>query len=527
MSKVIRIGTRDSELALWQANTVKDKLEALGHQTELISIKSTGDLILDKPLYELGVTGIFTKTLDVAMLKGDIDIAVHSMKDVPTVLPKGIVQAAVLERANYLDILAFKNNEEFLAEREAIIATGSLRRKAQWLNRYPTHTVTDLRGNINSRYEKLKNSNWNGAIFAAAGMDRIGLEPENTIGLTWMMPAPAQGAIMIVALEKDEFIKEACAELNHERTEICTALERDFLRILEGGCTAPIGALAYINNEDVVTLKGILLTVDGSKKLEAEFNARLGQHSDLSRNCADSILSRGGKRLMSESQEVEQRTTIFSTKKLTPEQQQSFHDKIRVASDDFVKISPSRIPPSILKNPIKNVVLTSKNAVESLLTIATANELQFENIYCVGRKTKRLIENKIGKVAHFENNAKELANYLVEYIEGTELTYFCSNIRLDELPDILNENNITVIEVEAYKTKHDAVEVDKSVKGIMFYSPSTVQSYLLQNKADKIAYCIGETTATEARKHFSDVRVAKIPDIEGLIDLVNSDYKNL
>ena len=115
MSKVIRIGTRDSELALWQANTVKDKLEALGHETRLVPVKSTGDLVLDKPLYELGITGIFTKTLDIAMLNGDIDIAVHSMKDVPTALPKGIVQAAVLERGNHYDILAYKNNEEFLA----------------------------------------------------------------------------------------------------------------------------------------------------------------------------------------------------------------------------------------------------------------------------------------------------------------------------------------------------------------------------------------------------------------------------
>lgn len=201
MSKIIRIGTRDSELALWQANTVKSKLEALGYETALIPVKSAGDLVLDKPLYELGITGIFTKTLDVAMLNGDIDIAVHSMKDVPTALPQGIVQAAVLERGNYLDILAFKDNEEFLASRNAIIATGSLRRKAQWLNRYPTHTIVELRGNVNSRMQKLRNNDWNGAIFAAAGLDRIGLEHENTIGLTWMVPAPAQGAIMIATLE--------------------------------------------------------------------------------------------------------------------------------------------------------------------------------------------------------------------------------------------------------------------------------------------------------------------------------------
>ena len=156
MKKTIRIGTRDSELALWQAHTVQNKLNTLGYTTEIIAVKSTGDLILDKPLYELGITGIFTKTLDVAMLKGEVDIAVHSMKDVPTSLPKGIVQAAVLERANSLDILVHKGNLDFL-NTKGVIATGSLRRKAQWLHRYPTHTVEDLRGNVNTRMQKLHN----------------------------------------------------------------------------------------------------------------------------------------------------------------------------------------------------------------------------------------------------------------------------------------------------------------------------------------------------------------------------------
>ena len=142
--KVIKIGTRDSELALWQAHTVQNKLHELGYETEIIAVKSTGDLILDKPLYELGITGIFTKTLDIAMLKGEVDIAVHSMKDVPTALPIGIVQAAVLERANTLDILVHKGNLDFLNS-EGTIASGSLRRKAQWLNKYPTHQVEDLR----------------------------------------------------------------------------------------------------------------------------------------------------------------------------------------------------------------------------------------------------------------------------------------------------------------------------------------------------------------------------------------------
>ena len=200
MSKIIRIGTRDSELALWQAKIVQSQLESLGYKTQLVPVKSTGDLVLDKPLYEMGITGIFTRTLDIAMLNHDIDIAVHSSKDVPTVLPKGIVQAAILKRGNVHDTLVFKNNEEFLGSKEAVIATGSLRRKAQWLNRFPTHTVVDLRGNVNLRLQKLQDNPWNGAIFAAAGIGRIGLRPENAINLDWMIPAPAQGAIMITAL---------------------------------------------------------------------------------------------------------------------------------------------------------------------------------------------------------------------------------------------------------------------------------------------------------------------------------------
>jgi len=210
MNKVIRIGTRDSELALWQAHTVQKQLEDLGYTTELITLKSTGDLLLNKPLYELGIVGVFTRNLDIAMLNEEIDIAVHSLKDVPTILPKKIIQAAVLKRADYNDILVFNDNVEFMSQPEGLIATGSLRRTAQWLHRHPTHKVVDLRGNVNTRLQKLKdNKDWNGAIFAAAGLQRIKVLPENHVNLNWMIPAPAQGAIMITALEDDEYAREA------------------------------------------------------------------------------------------------------------------------------------------------------------------------------------------------------------------------------------------------------------------------------------------------------------------------------
>jgi hydroxymethylbilane synthase len=220
--KLIRIGTRDSELALWQAKTVEKQLNDLGYKTEIITVKSDGDIVLDKPLYELGITGIFTKTLDVAMIQGKIDIAVHSMKDVPTQLPIGIVQGAVLERASALDILVHKGNLDFLNEENGTIASSSLRRKASWLHKYPTHKVEDIRGNVNTRLQKVADSNWNGAIFAEAGLERINLKPTNFITLDWMIPAPAQGAMVVVCNADDFYSIDAVSELNHIETEICT-----------------------------------------------------------------------------------------------------------------------------------------------------------------------------------------------------------------------------------------------------------------------------------------------------------------
>ena len=295
MDKVIKIGTRDSQLALWQATTVQQKLEQLGYKTELISVKSTGDLVLDKPLYELGITGIFTKTLDVAMLNGTVDIAVHSMKDVPTALPIGIRQSAVLKRANVSDILVYK--ELGFLKGEGTIATGSLRRKAQWLNKYPNHNIDDLRGNVNSRLQKLEDSNWNGAIFAKAGLERIEVLPEKYIDLDWMIPAPAQGAVVVHTMENNAFCTEAVLKLNHKETSICTAIERSFLRKLEGGCTAPIGALATIFNDEI-EFKGVLFSLDGKQKIDIEKRIDLSNSNNLGVQCAQELLDNGGKELM-------------------------------------------------------------------------------------------------------------------------------------------------------------------------------------------------------------------------------------
>ena len=297
MNKVIKIGTRDSQLALWQAHTVENQLQALGYETQIVPVKSAGDLKLDTPLYELGITGIFTKTLDVAMLNNTVDIAVHSLKDVPTALPKGIVQAAVLKRASTLDIIVTKELIDY--KMPLTIATGSLRRTAQWLHKYPTHTVVDLRGNVNTRLQKLQDNSWQGAIFAKAGLERIDVLPSRYTSLDWMTPAPAQGAMTIVALEKDPFCIEATQKLNDTPSQICTQIERDFLRTLEGGCTAPIGALAKIEGE-TIEFKGCLLSLDGTKKIAIEKTISLNLAAKAGDAFAKEVLQKGGDVLLKE-----------------------------------------------------------------------------------------------------------------------------------------------------------------------------------------------------------------------------------
>ena len=304
--KIIRIATRQSPLALWQAEHVAARLEQLFPQvkTELVKMVTRGDKILDTPLAKIGGKGLFVKELEQGMLEGAADIAVHSMKDVPTALPIGIVQAAVLERANTLDILVHKGNLDFLQEK-GTIATGSLRRQAQWWNKYPNHTVVDLRGNVNTRMQKLHENEWNGAVFAAAGLERINLKPANYINLDWMIPAPAQGAMLVVAMANDDFTKEAVAELNDIETEICTHIERQFLKTLEGGCTAPIGALAkYNEKDDVIEFRGVLFSIDGQEKIEIDKSVPIEQWKKLGYESAQEILQNGGAVLMKKIKET-------------------------------------------------------------------------------------------------------------------------------------------------------------------------------------------------------------------------------
>jgi hydroxymethylbilane synthase len=291
----LRIGTRKSTLALWQANKVSDEFKVHGIETELVEIESFGDEVQDIPLDKLGDKGVFTKALDDALLVGKIDVAVHSLKDVPTVLPEGLKLAAVLERGNPMDVLVRpvqpKENEQ------RIIATGSIRRKAFWLNRNPEDTVTGLRGNVPTRLSKVDSNNWYGAVFAAAGLERIGYADRITEILDWMIPAPSQGIVGIVCKEGSE-VESILKKIDHEESHLCGSIERAFLNELEAGCSSPVGAHAEVAN-DLLSFKGAVLSLDGSERLDIERTIPLDEaEAKLGREWAAILKQEGAEELL-------------------------------------------------------------------------------------------------------------------------------------------------------------------------------------------------------------------------------------
>ena len=269
----IRIGTRGSKLALWQAGYVSSKLQATGHTTVLVEIKTTGDVVKDVPLSQIGSRALFTKQIDDAMLAGRIDLAVHSLKDLSTVLPKGIHLVAVVEREDPSDALVGRGPVEWETLPEhAIVGTGSVRRRAQLLHARPDLQIVDLRGNVDTRLAKLHgNAKWSAIVLASAGLMRLGLGSRigERLPPEVMLPAPGQGALAITAPDDDSAAAEAVrTAVHHVPTALAVSAERAFLRKLEGGCQVPVAALATIEKNDRLRLHGRVAALGGERSVE-------------------------------------------------------------------------------------------------------------------------------------------------------------------------------------------------------------------------------------------------------------------
>ena len=295
---MIRIGTRNSPLAMWQAKEVEQKLQNLGYETVLVPVLSSGDKNLNQPLYSLGITGVFTKDLDIALLNNEIDIAVHSLKDVPTILPQNIEVSAVLERDFPQDVLVRKSSSKNKDLSELKIATSSLRRRAFWSEKFPNTQFSDIRGNVQTRLKKLEEGDFDATLFSLAGIKRMEMELEYEM-LDFMISAPSQGVVAISSRVDDVKTKAILQKINHKTTQICVEIERNFLRTLEGGCTAPIGAIA-IFEENKIKFSGRLNSLDGSKTISVVEEFEYDESENYGKKFAEFVLENGGKEMMEE-----------------------------------------------------------------------------------------------------------------------------------------------------------------------------------------------------------------------------------
>ena len=295
---MIRIGTRNSPLAMWQAKEVEQKLQNLGYETVLVPVLSSGDKNLNQPLYSLGITGVFTKDLDIALLNNEIDIAVHSLKDVPTILPQNIEVSAVLERDFPQDVLVRKSSSKNKDLSELKIATSSLRRRAFWSEKFPNTQFSDIRGNVQTRLKKLEEGGFDATLFSLAGIKRMEMELEYEM-LDFMISAPSQGVVAISSRVDDVETKAILQKINHKTTQICVEIERNFLRTLEGGCTAPIGAIAVFE-ENKIKFSGRLNSLDGSKTISVVEEFEYDESENYGKKFAEFVLENGGKEMMEE-----------------------------------------------------------------------------------------------------------------------------------------------------------------------------------------------------------------------------------
>ena len=298
----IKVGTRGSKLALTQTNLVADSLKkiGLGITVKICVIKTSGDIMQDVALTKIGGKGVFVKEIEDALLSGTVDLAVHSMKDVPTEIPEGLTFAAIMKREDVRDVLVSKDNRkmEFMP-RGARIGTGSMRRSAQLLAILPDLSIVSLRGNIETRVKKIEAENLQGVILAAAGMKRLGLTEKISqyLPIETMLPAVGQGALGLEIRENDDDLKAIVANLNHAPTAAEITAERSFLRHLGGGCLLPIAAFGKLEG-DKLSLEGLVAAPNGESVIRDKVRGSIAEADELGLRLAEMIMEKGGKKLL-------------------------------------------------------------------------------------------------------------------------------------------------------------------------------------------------------------------------------------
>ena len=568
MHHTIRIGTRGSQLAIFQANVVKEELSNKFPESDfqIVVIKTKGDKILDVPLSKIGDKGLFTKELEIAMFDNEIDMAVHSLKDLPTRFPEGVVLGAVLKRGEVRDALisSSKRTMHDLTSND-IIATSSLRRKAQLLRINKDFNIVEIRGNVNTRIRKMEEGYCTVMVMAGAGLQRLGMDQyiSELIDTDMMIPACSQGAIAIEIRENDQAIANLVAAINDEETLLATEAERAFLRTLEGGCQIPVGSFSRIKGENF-EINGFISSINGDEFLRQKMEGNISQAVGLAIGLAENLLAQGGREILkairlddpfAPKKELPLSGKIFISTR-APEAGDNLPDLLiargaTVLSMPMIEIKPAELQPED-KVKIKQLssydwlFFTSRNGVthffKQLIDQTGGSELPSAlRVAVVGSKTASELEY-YGYSPAFTGPEHGSAEFAAEFCRihqpnNMKILLSLGNLADDTLKEKLEPDN-QVDRIDVYETCQprfaDPMVVKQISDGrydlILFTSPSTFNHFTslfdISLLGELKIGSIGSTTSRAIHEAgYEPLMTAKMSNSEGLAEAILQYYK--
>ncbi len=550
MTRTIRVGTRGSALAQWQTNFIIRGLRqvAPGFVIETRTIKTEGDKDQVRPLADIGGLGVFTKALEDALLADQIDIAVHSLKDLPTELVPGLTLAAIPEREDPRDCIVSRHQVGLMElPRHARIGTSSARRTAQILSLRQDATVVPLRGNVDTRLQKAKTQEYDAIVLAAAGITRLGRASEITeyLPLDQVLPDPGQGALAVEVRTSDAELAELAAELDHSATRAAVTAERSFLRALGGGCRMPIGAFGQTRGEEL-ELSGAVAAADGKQVIRGQVSGRALDAEALGTRLAVELLTDGAGKLINRFPLDGKRIVITRAR----DQAQILSDKIRALGGVPVEMPAINIAPvsdfAALDEALDHaaqydwVVFTSANGVRAVAERLAARGLEIHRLSigklaAIGPATARALE-ALGLTVDFVP-AKFLGEQVARELPaepGCRVLLLRADLASDVLARVLSERGMVVTNVDAYRTVMPEWRAKEwqHVDAITFTSSSTVSNLkaMLGEQREQLGhvdvFCIGPVTAETARQAgWRPSAVAVEHTIDGLLAAIVDYYQ--
>ncbi|MFD2553448.1 hydroxymethylbilane synthase [Sphingobacterium tabacisoli] len=523
LNRKLIIGTRGSELALWQANFVKDRLAEIGIEAELKIIKTQGDIIQHLRLDKLEGKGFFTKELEEELLSSQIDLAVHSHKDLPTVNPPGLIIAAVSERENPAEVIIIHKDCVDITKRLSIkhaatVGTSSNRRKAQLLSLRPDLEFEDLRGNLQTRIQKLRDEKYDAIVLAKAGVNRINMELSDfhieEIAPVEIIPAPAQGVLAIQIRESDQELFNTLQKINDTKVAQTIAVERKVLNMFDAGCHAPLGC--YCRERDGKFESWTSIAEDNE-----DFPDRLYLQADTTEGMAEAIFNKYNKSRKLPS-------SLFITRDLDENSYLGRYLKkhnIQIDARSLIKIYPTiNVLDSFILKRADWIFFNSKNAIEHFFALDPLI-LKKTKIAVLGRGSESTLR-KFGRVADFSGDdlgisTEAIAQAFAELVDGQTVLIPRAKDSLQSIQKALTPNT-HIIDMPIYETVLEE-EVDKSnAEVLVFTSPSNVQAYFKENLADpgQKIICIGYSTAQAIEEMGLPYTLPFSPDEMGLAEAI-------